>query len=71
MTVKNLASAFRHVETLMIVCDATARAIDPDDAFLMDAYGDYVVNKIYVDDDRYVELHVAMRPMKAGEVVQA
>ena len=69
ITVKMLLPLLRNAKEVYLDWNGMVRKIDLDDALDMDAYGDYVIDRIgnTVNVDEY-ELRIAFIPMKATEV---
>lgn len=74
MTVKELIRKFRNVDEFTLSWDGIAHAFDADDLILMDAFGNYLVDGIFVstfDADRgevkmSVDFSLALTPAKKG-----
>lgn len=64
MTVKEVVKVLKHAKTIVLGYGANAVPFDQNDALMMDAYGDYVVDEIRSDDGGYYEVNIAVRPIK-------
>ena len=66
MTVKEVFGVIKASKDICLGYGDRSVQFDPTDDLLMDAYGSYVVDKIEVFEDGYVEVNIALRPVKAG-----
>lgn len=66
MNVKEAAKLLRRAKEVMIVYNGSAVNLDRDDLLMMDAYGNYAVDEIVATGEEFVELIIAMRPVKEG-----
>ena len=67
ITVKMLLPLLKGAEEIMIEWSGLCKRFDPDDALDVDAYGQYVIDKIYTRGKECYELRVALTPVKATE----
>ena len=66
MTVKEVFGVVKAAKSICLGYGDRSIPFDATDDLLMDAYGSYIVDKIEVDDEGYVEVNIAMRPVKVG-----
>ena len=66
MTVKEVFGVIKANNKICLGYGDRSIPFDATDDLLMDAYGSYLVDKIEVYEDGYVEVNIAMRPVKAG-----
>lgn len=66
MNVKEATKLLRRAKEVMIVYNGSAVTLDRDDVLMMDAYGNYAVDEIVATGEEFVELIIAMRPVKEG-----
>lgn len=64
MTVKEATMVLKHAKKIVLGYGANAVPFDKNDALMMDAYGDYLVDEIRADEDGYYEVNIAVRPIK-------
>lgn len=64
MTVKDAVKVLKHAKKIVLGYGANAVPFDRNDALMMDAYGDYLVDEIRADDGGYYEINIAMKPLK-------
>lgn len=65
MKVIDAVKVLKRASEIRICFGGNSTAIDTNDPFLMDAFGQYAVDEIAAHDDIY-EINVAMRPVKEG-----
>ena len=63
MTVKELFEVTHHSVTIKICFNGNALTVDKDDLLIQDAFGSYVVEKIYAYEDE-LELDLKMQPVR-------
>ena len=66
MTVKEVVAALRTAKEIVLGYGANVVTFDKNDALMMDAYGNYVVDEIRAEGDGYYEVNIAVRPIKEG-----
>lgn len=70
MTVKEAVKVLKRATKIELVWAGDALDFNKDNALMMEAYGNYVVDEITTgygtEDDEIYEISVAMQPMKAG-----
>ena len=66
MTVKEVTMVLKHAKKIVLGYGANAVPFDKNDALMMDAYGDYLVDEIRADEDGYYEVNIAFRPIKGA-----
>lgn len=64
MTVKDAIKVLKHAKNITLAYSANAIIFDINDALMMDAYGDYVVDEIRANEEEHFEISIAMRPVK-------
>ena len=67
MTVKEAVNVLKTAKTIVLGYGDSAIEFKKDDGLMMDAFGNYCVNRIRAAEDEYYEIDIAMRPVKAGE----
>lgn len=66
MTVKDAVSVLKGAKEIRLAFGGSSIEFDKDNALMMDAYGSYVVDEIFVFDNVLFELAIATLPVKAG-----
>lgn len=66
MTVKEVVGVLKTAKKIVLGYGANAVPFDKNDALMLDAYGNYVVDEIRADDDGYYEVSIAVKPIKEG-----
>lgn len=64
MTVKDVFGVIKASKNICLGYGDRSVPFDATDDLLMDAYGSYVVDKIEVFEDGYVEVNIALRPVR-------
>ena len=64
MTVKEVVTALKTAEKIVLGYGANALDFDKNNPLALDAYGDYIVDEIQTDDGKYYEVNVAVRPLR-------
>lgn len=68
ITVREATEVLTGATSFVLGYNDSSMPFNKDDAFMMQAFGDYGVESIgYIADNRY-EIAIAMRPVKAKEV---
>lgn len=65
MKVRDIISLLKNAKAIRVNWDGLAYPLDPNNALLMDAFGDYVVARIYSVDREEYEIDIASIPVKA------
>ena len=72
MTVREAVRVLPNDEKIQIAYSGIAYDFQQENPFMLDAYGDYLINSIrafYINDKIEYELDIAIRPAKAQEAV--
>lgn len=67
MTVREVLSVLEDVAELRIGYGESCTPINPQDRIIAEAFGDYVVDRVYAMDRGSFEIDIAVRPIKEGE----
>lgn len=65
MTVKDAIKVLKHAKDIEIAYSGNAIPFDINDALMVDAYGNYVVDEIRSNREEHYEISILMRPVKA------
>ena len=67
VTVKDVVAILKDPKDIRLAWEGFVYELDPANALMMDAYGDYVVKSIGASNgDGSYETNIAMSPIKAG-----
>lgn len=65
MTVREVVKVLKTAKKIVLGYGANAVPFDQNDALMMDAFGNYIVDEIRAEDDGYYEVNIAVQPLKA------
>lgn len=66
MTVREAVCVLRTADTICLGYGANAVPFDKNDALVLEAYGNFVVDEIRCASEGYYEINIAMRPVREG-----
>lgn len=66
MTVKQILEVIPHSTEVSIAFNGNAMKINKDDPFIQDAFGSYVIEKIYPFDNE-IEIDIKMQPVRKDD----
>ena len=67
MTVKEAISVLKDAKTIVLGYGSDSIPFNMHNPISLDAFGDYIVDKINGSEDEYYEINIAMRPIKEGD----